>query len=81
MARKIQLCRLGLGWLILAVYANTFRVPFLYDDHNAIVENPHLRRLWPLWEPLQAPDLSTVAGRPVVSLSLALNYAISGLDP
>src|SRR3990172_865349 len=81
MGWKTQLCRWGLGLLILVAYANTFHVPFLYDDHNAIVENPQVRRLWPPWEPLQAPGQSTVAGRPGVSLSLALNYAVSGLDP
>lgn len=64
-----------------AVYSGTFNGPFLYDDYNAIVENPHVRSLWPLGRALSAPDESTVAGRPVVALSLAVNYAISGLEP
>jgi len=64
----------------VAVYANSFRVPFLYDDNNAIVDNRHVRRLWPIWYAASAPTQSTVAGRPVVSLTLALNYAVSGLN-
>ena len=64
----------------VAAYANSFRVPFLYDDANAIVTNPHVRRLWPIWYAASAPPQSTVAGRPVVSLTLALNYAVSGLN-
>jgi tetratricopeptide (TPR) repeat protein len=65
----------------LAVYANTFRAPFIFDDVHAIVENPHLRSLWPPWEAMLAPPQSTVAGRPVVALTLAVNYAASGLNP
>jgi tetratricopeptide (TPR) repeat protein len=63
----------------LAAYHNTFRVPFLFDDARAILENPGIRRLWPLWNafwPLSA-DL-TVSGRPVAHLTLAINYALSG---
>lgn len=66
---------IGMG--ILA-YSNSFLVPFIFDDIHAIVENPHLRRLWPPGEWLSAPAQSSVAGRPLVSLSLTLNYALSG---
>jgi Flp pilus assembly protein TadD len=61
-------------------YSRSFDVPFVFDDYHAIVENPHLRRLWPPGVPLSAPDQATVAGRPVAALSLALNYAVHGLD-
>jgi Flp pilus assembly protein TadD len=63
-----------------AAYANALSGPFVFDDVGAIVENPHVRRLWPLSEALSAPPQATVAGRPLVSLSLALNYAVGGLD-
>ena len=63
------------------VYANGLAAPFLFDDHDAIVENPHIRSLWPLSYALSAPPQATVAGRPLVSLSLALNHAVGGLDP
>jgi len=57
-----------------------FSGPFVYLDIAAIVDNPTIRRLWPIWKTLQPPaDGSlTVGGRPLLNLSLAINYAISG---
>lgn len=64
----------------LGAYHNSFSGPFVFDDIPAIVENPSIRRLWPLsavlW-PDQAGGL-TSSGRPLVNLSLALNHAVSG---
>ena len=54
---------------------------FVYDDDEAIVRNPHVRALWPLRSAMAAPPQSAVSGRPLVSLSLALNHAVGGLDP
>jgi tetratricopeptide (TPR) repeat protein len=68
----------------LAVFANGLSAPLVFDDHWAIVDNPSIRRLWPpaaLLDALTAPRQSAVAGRPVVNLSLAVNYALGGLDP
>lgn len=53
----------------------------MYDDFDSVVNNPHIRQLWPLRETLSAPQQSPVAGRPIVGLSLAINYAIGGLSP
>lgn len=65
----------------LAVYANSLSTPFIFDDLGGIVENPTLRRLWPPGAVLSPPLNATGAtGRPVVNLSLALNYAVGGLD-
>ena len=61
-------------------YATSFAATFVFDDFLAILQNPHLRTLWPLTTPLTAPPDTTLAGRPVASLSLALNYAFSGFD-
>jgi tetratricopeptide (TPR) repeat protein len=58
----------------LIAYVNCFEAPFVFDDLRLIVDNPRIRTLWPLSEPL------TNTSRPVVQLSLALNYAISGLN-
>ena len=72
----------GLVLAALAAYLNSFAVPFVFDDVPAIVENSTIRRLWPLSDVL-VPQLTggvTVSGRPVVNLSLAVNYAISGTD-
>ena len=56
-------------------------MPFIFDDHNAIVRNSHILSLWPPWEAMVTSPQTPVAGRPIVSLSLAINYAISGLHP
>jgi len=74
----------GAGLLIatLAVYANTLHAPFVLDDPFSIANNPTLRHPWRLWEVLAPPGGgTTVSGRPLLNLSLALNYAVSGLDP
>ena len=62
-------------------YHNSLRVPFVYDDLKAIPENPSIRHLWPPWDALlSAPGDTTVGGRPVANLTLAVNYALSGTD-
>ena len=63
-----------------ATYSMSFDGPFIFDDTTAIVDNEHIRQLWPLTQAMGSPRLSTVAGRPLVSFTLAINYAISGLD-
>jgi tetratricopeptide (TPR) repeat protein len=62
------------------VYANGLGGPFVIDDENSIVTNPSIRQLTPLSVPLSPPRETPVAGRPLVNLSFALNYAVSGLD-
>ncbi len=59
----------------VAAYSRIFSVPLLFDDEPAILRNASIRHwataFWP-------PAGTTTSGRPVVNLSLALNYAISG---
>ncbi|OHE81910.1 MAG: hypothetical protein A3G75_02880 [Verrucomicrobia bacterium RIFCSPLOWO2_12_FULL_64_8] len=86
-ARRTLRDRTGLIAVLLiagatfAAYANTLRAPFVFDDVASIVDNPTIRRLWPPWEALSPPPEwgFTVSGRPVLNLSFAVNYAISGL--
>ena len=63
-----------------AAYANALSGPFVLDDQDTIVMNQQIRQLWPpsvvLFPALELP----VAGRPVVNVSFALNYAVGGLD-
>ena len=61
----------------IAAYCRTFQVALLFDDGDAITNNPSIRH-WStaLW----APILTTAGGRPVLNLSLAVNYAISGTE-
>jgi tetratricopeptide (TPR) repeat protein len=61
-------------------YSNSFDGVFVLDDEPAIVENTHIRRLWPLTSAMQAPHGTTLAGRPFVSLTFALNYALAPAD-
>src|SRR5580704_15932078 len=68
-----------LALLCAAAYCNTFHVPFIFDDLQSIVDNPAVRRLWPLSEVI-ASDLPTLVGRPLISLSLAINYAFGGYN-
>src|SRR5947207_1359625 len=65
---------------VVAVYANGLWGPFVFDDKSSIPENASIRQLWPLAGPLSPPQNTTVAGRPVLNFSLALNYAVGGLD-
>jgi Flp pilus assembly protein TadD len=65
---------------VAIAYATSLSGPFLYDDQIAIVKNAQIRTLSPLTVPLSPPRDTPVAGRPVVNLSLAVNYAIGGLD-
>ncbi len=63
----------------LAIYLNSVFGPFVFDDFNSIAANPTIRHLWPPWAALSPPEPHwTVSGRPILNLSLALNYAISG---
>ena len=63
---------IGVG---LLVYSNSLHDAFVLDDLGHIVENPRIRQLWPPWE------IIIHSSRPVVQLSVALNYALGGLNP
>jgi len=64
----------------LLAYQNSFTGGFFDDDFGSIPENPTIRRLWPIWQPLSPPHRGwlTVEGRPLINLSLAVNYALGG---
>jgi len=62
-----------------AAYSGSFRGPFVFDDLDIVPGNPTIRTLaGSLFPP--AADGATVSGRPLVNFSLAVNYAIGGLD-
>jgi protein O-mannosyl-transferase len=59
----------------IAVYRQTYSVPPVFDDVPTIIDNATIRH----WETAFMPPANTTAGgRPIVNLSLAINYAISG---
>ncbi|HMI92392.1 MAG TPA: tetratricopeptide repeat protein [Polyangiales bacterium] len=62
----------------VAAYGAGLDYPLFFDDHEAITDNPSLRRLADAWSP---PTQTPTAGRPLVNLSFALNYALSADEP
>ncbi len=65
----------------LIAYCNSFTGAMLFDDLDSIVHNPTIQHLAPLTNVLKVPGRFglTIEGRPMVNLSLALNYALNGL--
>src|SRR5687767_2198693 len=62
----------------ILVYANSVSGVFTFDDVASVHENASIRALSTALSP---PDRGEpVAGRPVVNLSFALNYAVHGLE-
>src|SRR5206468_1139421 len=59
-------------------YANSFHVPFVFDDLPGIVTNPSIRSLAASFHP---PPQITTSGRPAVNVSFALDYVLGGLAP
>jgi tetratricopeptide (TPR) repeat protein len=62
---------------LLAAYSNTFNVPFLLDDADSIELNPTIKSLATAWLPPSDSGITT-SGRPLLNLSLAINYALHG---
>lgn len=58
------------------VYLPSVRGGFLYDDQSLIVDNRAIRDPWP-----PGPLFRSDPARPVLSLTWAVNYAVSGLEP
>ena len=79
-ARQTILAALLLVAAACLVYANSLAGVFLYDDVDSIIRNPSIRSLWPVWDAAWAPIDTTAAGRPMLNLSLAVNFAISDLS-
>jgi protein O-mannosyl-transferase len=61
--------------LILISYSNTFHSAFHFDDNPSIVDNQSIRRL--TWDSFVGQFSGT---RPIVNLSLLLNYQLSGIN-
>lgn len=70
---------LVIGIAAIAAYSNSLHGPFVFDDASSIVTNPTIRRLDAVGEILRGPVTNVTAqGRPMLNLSLALNYAVGG---
>lgn len=64
----------------LIAYAGSLSGPFIFDDLATVVQNPSIRDPGDMVAVFSPPAQTPVAGRPLVNLSLALNYAEGGLD-
>lgn len=83
---RLRLIRWGLWLLLLAVtlagHWTSLRLPFVFDDGLAVLENPSLLALGDLPQVLSPPaNGSGASGRPLVNLSLAINFALGGYSP
>lgn len=59
-------------------YSNSFAGIFVFDDEPALANNPSLGSLSPAVAALEAPPDTTLSGRPVATLTFALDHARSG---
>lgn len=69
----------ALAAMCVVAYHNTLHAPFIFDDLPGITQNPAIRRLWPLSQ-VTTSDLPMLSARPLISLSLAVNYALGGYN-
>jgi tetratricopeptide (TPR) repeat protein len=72
--------------LCALIYSNTLQNGFQLDDFYRIIGNPGVMKIQPIWRHFE--DASTISNntsletyRPLLPLTLSLNYAISGFKP
>jgi len=71
----------ALGLLALAAlvaYHNSLNGPFIFDDNRSIAENLEIRHFATTLR--ESPSTLTGIGRPLLRISLWVNYALGGLD-
>jgi Flp pilus assembly protein TadD len=72
---------------VCGVYSGSLRGEFLFDDTATILNNPSILHLWPLvgsggsGGPLNPSSDHPASARPLVNLSLAINYYFGGTKP
>lgn len=64
----------------MVVYANSFTVPFHYDDYHFLKENLNIKSPAMLLNGIAETPSSLVTGRPVLILTFLVNYQLGGLD-
>jgi tetratricopeptide (TPR) repeat protein len=72
-----------IGLIVLAgvlAYANSLSGPFVFDDRTTVLENTSIRDLWSPRVFAAHREVPT-AGRPLVNVSHAINYAAGGVGP
>jgi Flp pilus assembly protein TadD len=79
--RPVRAAALCICAATAAAYSASLGAPLIYDDRIWITGNPFIRSLGSLGQVLLPPGGSGAAGRPLLSLSFALNYAAGGENP
>jgi tetratricopeptide (TPR) repeat protein len=85
--KVLLLVALLLAGALWAVYGGAVGAPFVFDDGGSVNDNSSIKNLWPLVGdeehpgPLTPPKDIPTSGRPLVNLSLALNYRFGQLNP
>lgn len=70
------------AWVVyVCIVAPAWNAPFIFDDGPGIVENPAIASSSLSQILFSSPSDVTPYGRPMVSLSLAINQAIAGYTP
>lgn len=64
----------------LWTYYGALHGEFVFDDVPAVKDNFALEKIGGFWEAAYGPKHSPVSNRPLVTLTLALNYAAGGLN-
>ncbi len=71
---------MGALGLIALPYLGTFAFPYVFDDVDALVNNPAIRQLIPPASVFASLPDTTTWGRPLLAYSFAINYQLSGLE-
>jgi tetratricopeptide (TPR) repeat protein len=76
----VWLCAACIAGGVLLAYGNSLAAPFIFDDHLSVLDNPSIQA-WSQTRAILSPrrELPT-AGRPLVNLSFAANYAVGGVS-
>jgi hypothetical protein len=78
--RRIFLAGMLIVLAAVAAYHNSLSAPFVFDDFSSITSNPTIQPPLSFAGLISPPAGATVGGRPLVNLSLALNYAMGDAD-
>lgn len=80
--------RLGAGLIVLAtllVYFDALSAPLHFDDAYRVKDNPGVETFWPPWRHFSDPSTMATAHelahyRPLLPLTLSINFALHGRD-
>jgi len=66
---------------VILAYHNSFCGAFVFDDHGSIINNETFRHLVDLKALFLPAKNTALNSRPIINLSLAINYKLGGLNP